>query len=84
MIYILFAGIVSTYAGSSRGCLDGPALQAQFYYPGQLAFDKHSSSLYIIDSGNGKIRVVSANGKHFCEYPLYLSTYKNIIYLLWH
>ena len=55
-------GTVSTYAGTgARGSLDGPALNATFYYPSGLELDS-SGNLYVADASNHKIRIIYSNG----------------------
>ena len=55
-------GTVSTYAGTGGyGSLDGPALNATFYYPVGLELDS-SGNLYVAEVFNHKIRIIYSNG----------------------
>ena len=55
-------GTVATVAGSGRrGILDGSALDAQFDTPSGVAVDSHGA-LYVADTGNGVVRIVSPDG----------------------
>lgn len=54
------AGFVSTVAGSTSGYADGTGGAAQFIYPHAIA--KYYGGFYIVDSGNYKIRQITANG----------------------
>ena len=56
-------GLVSTLAGSGEeGFKDGPAAEAQFNYPGGVAFDGEEN-LLVIDPANARIRKVSPDGQ---------------------
>ena len=58
------AGIISTYAGSGRQGFSGDggaATTASLYYPSGLAVDR-KGNLYIADSANRRVRMVSTNG----------------------
>jgi sugar lactone lactonase YvrE len=57
------AGVFSLYAGVSQtfGDVDGPALTARFNNPSGVAVDK-LGNVYVADSGNSKIRKISAKG----------------------
>ncbi|MFN3428387.1 MAG: hypothetical protein ACK46X_00380 [Candidatus Sericytochromatia bacterium] len=56
------AGEVSTYAGTGQaGFVDGPADQARFRQPMNLAFDQ-AGHLYVTDHGNGVVRRISPEG----------------------
>jgi len=49
--------LVDTLAGTgTRGCTDGPAEQALFNYPFSVCVDNNTSTCYIADMGNNKIR----------------------------
>lgn len=50
-------GMVSTFAGSTKGCLDGPADKAQFQFPWGLCLT-NAGHLLISDSSNNKIRII--------------------------
>lgn len=54
-------GVVSTVAGTVKGDQDGHISQAQFYYPSDITLDVHGN-MYITDSGNHKIKKISAGG----------------------
>lgn len=57
-------GIITTIAGNSSGGFSGdggPAVQALFTFPGQLAMGA-DDSLYVLDSGNARIRRISKDG----------------------
>ena len=61
---ITSAGIISTVAGSGAWGFSGdggPATAASFYIPEGLAFDG-AGNLYISDTGNNRVRRVSAAG----------------------
>ncbi len=51
------AGSLTTDAGDG-----GPATEAQFFYPADVARDK-SGNLYIADKGNNRVRIVTPDGK---------------------
>jgi sugar lactone lactonase YvrE len=53
---------VSTYAGSSRGLLDGPQLQARFNVPKDLVRD-NAGNFYVIEQDNNAVRKISASGE---------------------
>jgi len=57
------AGVTTTVAGTPglSGNEDGPVAQARFYLPGGVAFDT-AGNLYVADSGNGSVRMISSNG----------------------
>ena len=50
-------GMVSTFAGSTKGFSDGPALQAQFQFPWGLCLTPEGH-LLISDSSNNRIRIM--------------------------
>ncbi len=55
-------GYVATVAGSGvAGFLDGPASIASFKNPTAVAIDS-KGNMYVADSGNLKVRMISANG----------------------
>ena len=58
-------GIISTFAGNGTTGFSGdggPALQASFSSPTSVAFDPLTGDLYIMDSGNNRVRKVASNG----------------------
>ena len=58
-------GIISTFAGNWTTGFPGdgvPALQASFSSPTAVAFDPLTGDLYIMDSGNNRVRKVAPNG----------------------
>ena len=57
-------GIISTVAGTGACCFagdSGPATAAQLYWPEDVAVDS-SGRIYIADTGNHRVRVVSPDG----------------------
>lgn len=56
--------VVSTYAGFplQSGNLDGPAATATFNQPNGVAFDSLSGNVYVADSNNNTIRVITPAG----------------------
>ena len=59
------AGIITTFAGNGNSGNGGDGQQAtvaQLYRPQAVFFDVTSGSVYIADTQNGKIRVVTSNG----------------------
>ncbi len=69
---VTLEGRVSTYAGADTplddlerpvgGYRDGPSAGAEFRYPVGLAVDENRA-VYVADSGNGCVRVISAGGE---------------------
>ena len=58
--FMLTGGILTVIAGSlTAGFLDGTGLQAQFSSPSALVINPHSNLVYITDSQNNRIRVVT-------------------------
>ena len=58
-------GIISTFAGTGTSGFSGdggPAPQASFRSPTSVAFDPLTGDLYIMDSGNNRVRKVAPNG----------------------
>jgi ABC-type branched-subunit amino acid transport system substrate-binding protein len=57
------AGTVSTLAGDGEaGYRDGPALQARFDRPTDVALSATTGILYVADAGNNRIRAISPDG----------------------
>jgi sugar lactone lactonase YvrE len=54
-------GRVDTLAGQGEGWRDGPALQAQFNTPSQIALDS-AGNLFVADTGNHVIRRIGTDG----------------------
>lgn len=60
---VLPTGEVQLAAGTGKaGYVDGPALVAQFRDPRAVVVDRMRNRLYVADSGNHVIRVLTANG----------------------
>ncbi len=58
-------GIISTFAGNGATGFSGdggPVLQASFSSPTSVAFDPLTGDLYIMDSGNNRVRKMAPNG----------------------
>jgi sugar lactone lactonase YvrE len=55
------AGIVTTFAGSTQGYADGVGTVAKFKNPNKITID-NLGNLYIIDTGNYRIRKISPMG----------------------
>jgi len=59
------AGIITTIAGTGTAGGsgdDGPASNAELWFPRGLAFDQHTGNLYIADSGTNRVRMIDARG----------------------
>ena len=57
------AGVVSLVAGSGKsGSKDGPASVAEFKAPTGVAFDAARNLIYVVDTGNDRIRTISVDG----------------------
>ena len=54
-------GIVTTYAGTTQGFLDGQASTAQFYAPEGIEIDE-LGNIYVADAFNNRIRKIDTNG----------------------
>jgi sugar lactone lactonase YvrE len=54
-------GVVSTFAGSALGYMDGTIEEAQFFHPVGIDSDKYGA-LYVTDGRNRKIRKISTDG----------------------
>ena len=54
------ASMVQTYAGvpMESGRRSGPALQAKFYEPWGLSFDRNSGLVFVGDTGNSRVAVI--------------------------
>jgi len=57
---------VSTFAGTSSGYADGPALQAAFNFPTGITMGP-DGTLYVLDSGNARIRRIKPSGNPVVE-----------------
>lgn len=55
------AGVVTTFAGSGQGAVDGTGSAAQFNYAAGIAIDG-SGNLYLADENNQKIRKITSAG----------------------
>jgi len=55
-------GTVSTLAGGKMGYMDGVGREAQFRLPMGICMDQESGTIYVSDSSNNCIRVVTPDG----------------------
>jgi len=65
-------GVVTTFAGTGIGGYsgdNGPATSAQLLWPSSVALDS-TGNLWILDGGNGKIRVVDATTGTITTHPV--------------
>ena len=60
-IRVIENGVVSTFAGTIFGYKDGPADQAAFASPLDIAVDAAGTSVYVADSKNHRVRRISSN-----------------------
>lgn len=58
------AGVVTTFAGGIRftGTADGPALQARFTRPSDIAWNSNTGIFYVTDTGNQRVRAIAPDG----------------------
>ncbi len=58
-------GVVTTFAGGMlfAGSADGPALQARFNRPSDIAYDRNTGFFYVSDTGNHRIRAIAPDGR---------------------
>ena len=56
-------GTVTTFAGqATAGNVDGQGATAMFSNPTGMSYDRTTSTLYVADSGNSKVRKIAADG----------------------
>lgn len=59
---VTLEGVVTTFAGDGTAAMnDGPALSAQFNFPGDVAVDA-AGNVYVTDEGNQRIRRIRTDG----------------------
>jgi sugar lactone lactonase YvrE len=68
------AGVVTTLAGMARhvGALDANGMEARFNHPAGLAVNA-SGSVYVADTNNGSIRMITSDGRVTTLYPTNIS-----------
>ena len=55
---VISTGVVTTFAGSTNGFVDGMGTGAKFNYPNSIAIDPSSTYLYINDTSNSAVRKI--------------------------
>jgi DNA-binding beta-propeller fold protein YncE len=56
-------GTVTTFVGGHMGFKDGTGVDARFTNPGGIAYDSNDGNLYVVDSGNLRIRGITPHGE---------------------
>ena len=56
------SGVVTTFAGSSKGSADGTGTAASFSNPLGMAFAPSGGAMIVTDNGNHNVRLISATG----------------------
>ncbi len=59
---VIATGVVTTIAGNGNGFADGTGAGAQFDTPSQICYDAGTSSLYLSDRANHRIRRITLGG----------------------
>ncbi len=60
LIRIIYKGRVATAAGSGKnGIKDGPGATAKFDHPSGIAYDAKNNVLYVADTNNNRIRMIT-------------------------
>ena len=82
LVYQLDGKFVSSIGSSGSG-------ELQFNYPCGLSTDEYNNDIYICDTGNNRIQIISDNlqfksqfGKDTLHYPLDIKHYKDNIFIL--